>query len=95
MEVRVLLRHPCHEFRHFRMRAQSFGVGEAALQLLVRKGGVDEAVADRMDRNRLAPAAALGHGMMPLNFPPQRPFAEEAAGRLLRESGGRFEGGFP
>jgi hypothetical protein len=39
---------------------------------------MDGAVADRMDRHRLTPAATLGHRMMPFDPPAQRPLAEEA-----------------
>ena len=55
------------------------GLGAApALQFRVGEGGMDGAVADRMDRHRLAPAAAFGNEVMMLDPPSERTAAQEA-----------------
>ncbi len=78
MEIRILVADPVDEPGDIRMPAQGGGAREVPFQLLVAERAMDGAVADRMDRHRLTPAATLGHRMMPFDPPAQRPLAEEA-----------------
>lgn len=78
VEIGVLARDPIHELRDLGMRPQRFGGRVASLQFLVGEGGVDDAVADRVDGHRLLAAAALGDCVVPLHLLSQGTAAEEA-----------------
>ncbi len=84
MEVRVLVPHPVDEAGDLRMPAERGGVGVAALELGVGEGRVDGAVADGMDRNRVAAAAALRDRVVPFDPPAKRAAAQEAWRRLVQ-----------
>ena len=78
MEVRRLVRDPANELRDFRILPQLCGVRTNAIELSIGEIRMDRAVTNRMDRNRTAPAFALGNRVMPLDAPADRSLAQPA-----------------
>ena len=63
------------------MGAERYGLGIAIGELAIAERRVDRSMADRMDRNPLAPAAASRHRMMVFDSLAERAAAQEAPRR--------------
>jgi hypothetical protein len=64
VEVRVLSANPRQKGGEQRVAAQGGGISADPLQFLVAEALVQRSVADGVQSDSLAAAAALGHGMM-------------------------------
>lgn len=72
VKIRGLVRDPFEEGGDILARPQRLQRGVEARQLLVGNIGMDRAMADRMERQSLASAAALGHDMVPFDAAAER-----------------------
>ena len=77
MEIRRFSGNPAEEIGHRRMLSQPLRLA-GPFELGIAEIGMNRAVADRMKRHHLAPAAALRHGVVPFDTPAQRTGAEPA-----------------
>ncbi len=84
MEVWRLVCDPVEEAADARVGTDRGDAVAEDAELGVREGPVQSAVADRMDRDRLAPAAALGDWVM---------IFDDAAERSVAQPAGRVIGG--
>ena len=79
----MLAAYPIHEPGNLRMSAKSSRGCKAPFQFPVAEKGMDRPVADRMNRHRVAAAAALRDRVMPFDTTTQRTTAEKAGRPVL------------
>lgn len=83
-EVRILVRHPIHEFSHVRIIQQAGDLRPTALKLGIGEIGDQRLLADRVHWHDIAASAAFGHGMMPDDGLARRPTAKPTQHRCCR-----------
>ena len=83
-EVWVLVRYPIDKFSHARVGQQALDIHPVALQFGISEIGDQRLLANGMHGHNIAPAAALGHGMVPDNGLAWRPAAKPAGYRHRR-----------